>query len=433
MNTKSFIAFKRKAYHILATLFVFMSAFAQDGEKRFFENNPTLGGDVVIKSATVQINGNDISKTFEIESSTDGSYYLDAWIMVPITQDGYPEYKIGVNGIISTSTLKPQTDNWQSLALTDINKNAATVKLKKGTNNLSIIGKGTQIPNVEFVKLSSSPLNTGISDAKYKAYIESIKAQTLDKNVKVDSTYIETRGTNGEIYTYQLNLPVLYTYYANYSYSAGQTVNISSSSSSGYQYVIELFNKSAFPIPTAQSWVSYCSGSCSLNVTIPVAGTYMLRLRAYRQQISGLVNLTVNGTSYSNCVSASTGIVINGTNTGNFFTCKLAGGDTYLFLEESGTPGKIRGFNDDGGTKSDGYSWGLASRIEGSVNPNAGLVSAYSSNSPNFTCDLYLGLARSSESVRGYFPNLAADNSFMSAPATTTYNCFSWSVGVTST
>jgi hypothetical protein len=117
--------------------------FAQDIEKRYFENNPTLGGDVVIKSANVQVIGEDISKTFEIESLESGEYYLDAWIMVP---DDYSEYKVEVNGILSPSTLKPYTGNWQSVALTDARKSAATVQLKRGKNTISIIGKKPNVP-----------------------------------------------------------------------------------------------------------------------------------------------------------------------------------------------------------------------------------------------------------------------------------------------
>jgi hypothetical protein len=422
----------RTIFTIIVSLFVFSSVFAQNNEKRYFENNPALGGDVVIKSASIRVVSDEIFKTFEIESVEDGAYYLDAWIMAP---DDYPEYKVEINGVLSTSTLKPSIESWQSVALTDARKSAATVRLKKGKNNISIIGKSPEIPNVEFIKLSSNSINTGISNIKYKAFVENIKANILTNadagSNRADSVTVQTRGTAGEIYTYQLNMPVYYTTRMSFSFSSGQSVSISTSQSGSYEHVIELFSATN---PASYSWVSYASGSGSLNVTIPAAGTYYLRLRAYRQGSSGLVNLNVNGTTYSNCVVAGSGMVISGSYSTNFFTCKLTNsGDTWLFLEESGTPGKIKAFNDDGGTKSDGYSWGLASRIGTSVSVNAGLVSAHSSNSPNFTCDLYLGLAQSSSTIQGYFPNLAADNSFMSGPATGVYNCFSWSVGVTST
>jgi hypothetical protein len=419
----------RTFYLLFIGLFVFSSVFAQGSEKRYFENNPTLGGDVVIKSANVQVVGNEISKIFEIECLESGVYYLDAWIMVPLTQEGYPEYKIAVNDALSASTFKPQTDNWQSVALTDIKKSAATVRLKQGKNSISVIGKGPEIPNVEFIKLSSSAFKAGISDSKYKAYVEGIKANPVLKPIGADSTRLVTRGTAGEIYTYQLNLPVYYTTRMSFSFSANQSVSISTSQSGSYEHVIELFSASN---PASYSWVSYSSGNGSLNVTIPASGTYYLRLRTYRQNSSGLVNLSVNGSSYSNCVVAGTGMVISGSYSTNFYTCKLTNsGDTWLFLEESGTPGKIKAFNDDGGTKSDGYSWALASRIGTSVSVNAGLVSAHSSNSPNFTCDLYLGLQPITSSLQSAFPDLPLDNAFISGPQSSIYNCIGWSVGKT--
>jgi hypothetical protein len=44
-------------------------------EKAFFENNPALGGDAIIQSASVKIVGEEIFKTFEIESFEDGRFY----------------------------------------------------------------------------------------------------------------------------------------------------------------------------------------------------------------------------------------------------------------------------------------------------------------------------------------------------------------------
>ena len=72
------------------SLFVSLAVFSQDIEKTYFENNPTLGGDVVIKSADINFIGEDFFKTFEIESFEDGTYFLDAWMMVPLTKKGTP-------------------------------------------------------------------------------------------------------------------------------------------------------------------------------------------------------------------------------------------------------------------------------------------------------------------------------------------------------
>jgi hypothetical protein len=64
------------------------SSFAS---KAFFESNPALGGDVKILFDKNDVIGDEIYKTFEIESFEDGECYLDAWINVPLTRDGYPE------------------------------------------------------------------------------------------------------------------------------------------------------------------------------------------------------------------------------------------------------------------------------------------------------------------------------------------------------
>jgi len=69
-----------------------LSGFTQTVEKRYFENHPTLGGDVTIKSSSFNAENGEISKTFEIESPESGAYYLDAWIMAPIINGSYAEY-----------------------------------------------------------------------------------------------------------------------------------------------------------------------------------------------------------------------------------------------------------------------------------------------------------------------------------------------------
>ena len=61
---------------IIISLCVCSSVFSQNMEKAYFENNPHLGGDVTIKSANLEAVGEEIHKTFEIESLQDGAYYV---------------------------------------------------------------------------------------------------------------------------------------------------------------------------------------------------------------------------------------------------------------------------------------------------------------------------------------------------------------------
>ena len=144
---------KRFLVFLSVLLIVSSTLCAQDAEKRFFEDTPTLGGDVTLKAAYVNVEGKNVIKTFELENPADGAFYADAWIVAPLKEEGFPEYDVTVNGVPTAFSFKPTTAGWQSLALTNQDGAAARVKLKKGTNTLSIIGQGPEVPGVDFVKL----------------------------------------------------------------------------------------------------------------------------------------------------------------------------------------------------------------------------------------------------------------------------------------
>jgi len=194
----------------------------------------------------------------------------------------------------------------------------------------------------------------------------------------------------------------------------------------------EVFNSSN---PEAYSWVALSNsrGLASLNIKIPSTGIYYVRVRGYQQETQGLVNLNVNGQYYyADCPVSGSGFrhEHETPTTYNYFTCKLTGDSRIWIEDDSGTPGKIRAYNDDYSGGGDFY-WGLASRVKKdfSVRIGAALVSAYSSYNPTGTCDLYIMCQNSN--IMSYFPNLKADDAIQSAPQSGVYNCISWSGGVT--
>ena len=69
------------------SLFVCSSIFAQKMERAFPEEMATLGGDVKLKSESVEVVGEEISKVFEVECLQDGVYFLDAWINIPVIEE----------------------------------------------------------------------------------------------------------------------------------------------------------------------------------------------------------------------------------------------------------------------------------------------------------------------------------------------------------
>ena len=437
---------KRIRLIFILSLFVCVSGFAQDMEKRSYENGSDIGGDVAIKSSNVKVENGEIYKTFEIESLGEGSYYLDAWIIAPFTKEGYSEYKVAVNDILTGFSLKPQTDGWHSLALTDARKSVTTIRLEKGENTISVIGKGPEVPNIEFVKLSSNLSRAGISDTKYRDFVESIESNNLNDLIDAGSMQNNYyRGTNGEIYDYCLDMPVLYTTYYSYIFSAGQVVTILTNPSltnPATNYNIEFFNELN---SKSYSWhSSNISGSGNLTVTIPAKGGYRLCIRVNSNSSFGLVDVSVNGQLYTNCIASCSSyapVTAGYPVPSNFFTCKIKDSrDTWLMLENSSK--EIRGFNDNYLLPfPNDYSWGNASRITTDLtNISQGHVFSASSYNPFFECDLYLGLESNYRNHYGFigptpnFPNLALDNSFISGEATLNYDttyyvCYDWSVG----
>jgi len=191
------------------------SVFAQNFERPFLDNDPERVGDVKIISTNMEVVGDEIYKSFEVECLQDGSYFLDAWICIPVIKGKYAEYKIAVNGNLQESTLKPQEASWQSLALTDTKRSAATLKLKKGINKVSVIGDAPMVPAVEFIKLSLNPAKAGISDKAYREFFEKVQSNRLDEVVPqsgVQSAPIgddqdivhPLRGMYGQIYDYSI-------------------------------------------------------------------------------------------------------------------------------------------------------------------------------------------------------------------------------------
>ena len=431
-------------FMLLSTCFCSF-ALAQELRTNFSEENQTYGGDVHLKSSYARIiEAGTIAKTFEIECLEDGAYYMDAWILPPSTDEGFPEYKVEINGLLSESSFKPRISDWQSLALTDTENAAATVKLRKGTNKVSVIGKNVGLPLVDFIKLSLNPLNAGFSDKDYRDFKEKIRTNTLYEDQEArklqagvnnsDMNGVHLRGTAGEIYDYEINREIYFTTYVPLCCYAGDNVVITTTQSGSFGHVIEFFQTDNSDV--SFSYAVQSSGNGTLSCTIPAYGWYALRLRSSAPGTSGAVNISCTGISYMSPLSLPGSqvtyceIPITASyGTAYYFTCKAKkGGNTLLFLADASSPKKVVAQNDDGGTIN-GYSWENNSFIKTSKSVNAAFISAPWSILPYFQCDVYLGLKSTSVTPSGSFRYLPADNSFISGSLSSSYQCFDWSVG----
>lgn len=424
---------KVKVVFTVVCLFVVSILFAQKYETQFYEKNPQLGGDVVIKSAEIKCyEDEEVAKVFEVESPLNGIFYLDAWLTAPFLEKGFPEYKVAVNNIVSVATLKPQTDSWNGVALTDKDKSRTTIKLKKGINYISIIGKRPIVPVVEYIKLSSSSLNVGITNVKYNDFIERIKNQTLRNEtniVNVDSMFVSTKATEGEVYTYMLDMPVYYTTKRELSLKAGEIIKVLVTNM--YQScVLEMYN---WLKPESQSWsnvLSYVKGYPTgyAELQIPETGTWIIRLRSYKNFSTHVVDLKINDQTWTGCPVGSSGLLIEGDYSSKFLTC-YGGADHDLMLREGdAADGPVRAWTSNNTLWNKGFGTLITTSIP---NLMSGIVTGVTTNVPITTCDIYLGLKPISTDIKSTFPNLNVNRSLISGPKTMEYNSISWAVGTT--
>ena len=407
-----------------------------EAESTFFRINPTLGGDVTVNSSKIEIEDNLIYKTFEVSCLESGAYFLNAWLLAPLTPDGYPEYKIAINNELISSSLKPANNSWESVKLTDNNHSVSTVRLKKGINTISFIAKDPEIPAIEFIRLSTSALRADISDQNYQDYLSLIESNNSISNLAVssleDTVSIQTRGTAGEEFTYIYNFDVPYTTVKSFNCRADGRYTFSATSTDpNYEFVLEVINAR---FPQAYSYSKKGKGNASIDLRSATDDPYYIRVRAYRQLIPGVVTLNLNGQVYSNCPVNGNGVAITGDMSGdrNYFTCHTTPGVVAcIWIEQAPAPGVIKYFAVGNRDASD-YNWSDGSKC---LIPQWGtyvgaLVSAFSSYSGSAKCDLYVGLPKSDAS-RG-FPNLRPEDAIRTAPFSDVYNCISWTGDITS-
>ena len=101
--------------------------------------------------------------TLEIDSMKEGAYYIDVSIEIDdyATYDVFPEYKVAINGILSDFSFKLFKGGWQSVTLTNEERDTITVQLKEGKNSISLFEANW---SMRLMKLYQNPINAGISD-----------------------------------------------------------------------------------------------------------------------------------------------------------------------------------------------------------------------------------------------------------------------------
>lgn len=82
-----------------------------------------LGGDIIIKSSSVDSYDDNVAITFEIEAPVSGEYYINFWMFPAYDKNGeYISYDISINEKLIDAKLIPSQSDWHSATLVDNKK-----------------------------------------------------------------------------------------------------------------------------------------------------------------------------------------------------------------------------------------------------------------------------------------------------------------------
>ncbi len=415
---------------LLCCLFLCQAQAQQTEVKRY--GNSYYGGDVLLGYNWGEVRNGASDKVYMVSAPFAGYYYLRA---LANRLPGDKLYLL-VNDV-EIATLYPNEAGWQWLG-----KGVENIKLVKGKNYIRFASNSLDVPMVEEISLTThNPwARTAAVQTPGDEFIEQTKRLSRQPSVAtgsdVDATARVLPNPEG-IYSHAIDTTFSYSHFSWMYLNTGYH-NFATSGST-IDRALTIFNPADF----TQSWSNVNGGpggESSLPLYIPVAGYYAIMLRPVIDAQTGSTTIMYNGSPM--VVNA----MIGGRRLGmatlrggamNHFTCKLTGAsaDTRLIVSRYHMS-SARGYNDDYSGGGGDWVWGLASRVKktftGIDSVQYGYVCAYSPTTTG-KCDIYLGTENSGlhDLEPLYFPLLKNDDAIMTAPWNDTYNCISWSGGIT--
>lgn len=393
-----------------------------------FKKDPTLGGDVFIQASTKEVIGDHSYITFEMEVPRAGNYVLNAWILPSQKPDSsFTIYDVQLNGVDIAAKLQAKTSGWQTLALPGM------LRLEAGRNTVSIRTKAPEIPNVEFIRLSTSSRKASISSAKYDDFARQVASGNLQSRNSIQPAAAQYPNTPYASYTGVKGVDLYYTFHVDFFFYEGQEIYLQTSASNNHAHVLEIHDTT---FPELYTWhaKSNSQGRAWLRIRTPFTGTYHIRVRSANQGTSGLVDISVNDwVTFENFTVTNMAYFREyrgWEGTYNTFTANSTT-NPCLWIEDAFSGNTIASNLDYRGYQyTSDFDWGTEARVKYS-SFGAVAVNAQNAYEPIGTCDLYLGCPSSGGYYEWMFENLKEDDEMISAPGNTVYNCISWSGGIT--
>lgn len=421
-----------------------ISVFSQQARivKKNLEVSLIESSQGTIDSLVIEINGNYSYATFYVTVTSSGNYYSRFWLMGHRNLNGdYAEYDLLIDGTDTGINVSSTSADWQLIGP----ENNSKIALSVGPHHISLRGLKEDIPNVENLRLYSSPLYmfNNTDNAKYQyaknhhtPYNALIIPSTVGSYTEINYHQNATDSlTPPSIYHGEFSKYIFYTFYRLQYFVQNETVTLSTDVINGkhhYLHLISLDN------PSIYSWVtaSTSSGHATLSQTIPTTGFYYVLVRAMGAEDWGTCNLNINGDYLFDNVPIVNHLteVPSELLSNRIYACFAISAFINPMIWMVGNANSIINFNDDYPYDANlsSYDWKKNARFNQTLTPGMKVLATLEKSFQNgeiSVADVYAGGRIRVWDVWYVFPNLKKDDEIITAAADTQYNCLAWALG----
>lgn len=168
---------------------------------------------------------------FEVEASEAGEYYTEFWLLpAGLPDKSYSTFNVYVNGSY-VGDIKPLGGNWQAA---HVNGHEA-LNLSKGKNVITVITPAPQVPEVESIKVAKNRSDAEFSSEAYENYLDKAKAGVAYDIPDANEPILYQSDAAGVGHEVLPDIPLNYTFYTTFSFTKGQEIFITSSSTSAHK------------------------------------------------------------------------------------------------------------------------------------------------------------------------------------------------------
>lgn len=406
------------AIAIVAGLFV----QGQRTEKKVYNISKT-GDAVSVLSSYGEYKNGVASKVFSLEVRQAGTFHLGSLLNI----QNNAQVKTIVDGITYSQKNTGKT-GWQW-----DDASGSPLSLPPGLHEIRFSVDGAMIPMIEEIYLEQDVSNGRESIpapvSNFLQNVEVLKQHAVSQDDAPSFTNKVLPNPEG-LYNHAIDTTFNYSHFSTiYLAPGGYTFTTSGSTTTRAL--------SIFTPDYTGSWSAAnggAGGESFIYVSVATGGYYNIMLRSLTGS-TGTTNIVQNGTTIiNNAIIGGRSYAMTASKTGalNFFTCKLTGSaaDTRMIVSTYAAS-SVLGYNDDYYNLNSDFNWGRSSRVKTNTTTpiQYGFVCAYSPTSTG-VCDIYLGNANSYAYYS--FENLDADDCIQTGAYSDTYNCISWSGGITS-